>query len=177
MSWRCWRLRPQLVDFAAGSLSTTEQRRLQPHLDACPHCTGVVAALGSIPTRLQAQPPTLPSDAFFRRQHDAIMRTVRAQAAVQPERRNAWRWLVGPALAATTAVGLMIAVWQTPRVAPTPSLETLDAETLLSAADVARTFVPDGQITGDTSWNLVHDLSEIDDQDLAVLGDLVGGGT
>ena len=178
MRWQCWRLRARLVDFAADVLPATERERIASHVGHCDRCAVVVAALQDVPAQLLTLPPVAADEVFFRRQHDAIMRTVRTQPEVRQASGFAWPWVFAPAVAATAALVLAVTMWRPPSHAPTlPALDALDVDTLLSVADVARTFAPDGHLTGDAGWHPIDDLHEVDDQDLVILRELIGGDT
>lgn len=180
MSAWCVFYRARLVDFAAGTLPATRRARVALHLDRCADCAQTVTDLAVVPERLRAAAPPSSDDAFFRTQHDAIMRRVRGRAAVRATPAFDWKWKLAPVLAATMALGLVVfGLRPSPRsiTQPLPALEALDTDTLLSVADVARTFSPDGHLAGDAGWHPVEDLYDVNDQDLAILDEMLGGDT
>lgn len=184
--WTCRRVRPRLVDAAAGTLDASERARVAAHLARCGRCAADVAALRDVPPLLRGVQEPLLGEEFWRGQRAAIMRKVHGLPApgARSPRVQLWspldgqrRWVTwAPALAAVMAVMVIFALRVGP---PSPSssevpatgVEALDDPTLLSLSDLAGYSSPEVERTA------VEDagpLPELSNEELDALAQLVG---
>jgi anti-sigma factor RsiW len=186
--WTCRRLRPQLVDAAAGTLDAGERARVAAHLARCGRCAADVAALRDVPPLLHgAQEPSL-GEEFWRSQRAAIMRKVHGlpqpgarpaheQPRLRVDVRHPWMtW--APALVAATAVVMVLALRLGPRSVPSPEVpatgvEALDDPTLLSLSDLAGYSSPAAERTAEVVEE-AGPLPELSNDELDALAQLVG---
>jgi anti-sigma factor RsiW len=185
--WTCRRLRPHLVDAAAGTLEATERARVAAHLARCTTCAADVAALGDLPELLRETEEPPRGEEFWRTQRAAIMRSVRnlPEPAARASRARAWlslgrerRWATwGPAVAAAMTVMVVLALRVAPRSGSAPEMpattvEALDDPALLSLSDLAGELVPEVERS-----NVADDqgpLPELSNDELDALAQLVG---
>jgi Putative zinc-finger len=186
--WTCRRLRPLLVDAAAGTLEAAERARVSAHLARCARCAADVATLRDFPSVVRAaQEPPL-GEEFWRSQRAAIMRKVHGlpEPGARPTReprqpwidvRNPWMtW--APALVAAMAVVMIVALRIGPGVVPGPEtpatgIEALDDPTLLSLSDLAGYSSPEVQRTTEVAEE-TGPLPELSNDELDALAQLVG---
>jgi Putative zinc-finger len=192
MTWRWWtcrRLRPRLVDAAAGTLEAGERARVSAHLARCGRCAADVATLRDFPSVLRgAQEPAL-GEEFWRSQRAAIMRKVHglpqpgAHPAREPRRpwidvRNPWMtW--APALVAAMAVVMVVALRVGPGTVPGPEtpatgIEALDDPALLSLSDLSGYSSPEVERTTEVVEETTGPLPELSNDELDALAQLVG---
>jgi anti-sigma factor RsiW len=187
LRWTCRRLRPQLVDAAAGTLDASERVRVAAHLARCGRCAADVATLRDAPALLRdAQEPQL-GEEFWRGQRAAIMRKVHGLPAPGARTARVWwspldggsRWVTwAPALAAAMAVMVILALQIGPRTPSSPEppatgVEALDDPELLSLSDLAGYSSPEVERTVE----VVEDagpLPELSNEELDALAQLVG---
>jgi anti-sigma factor RsiW len=186
--WTCRRLRPRLVDAAAGTLDASERARVAAHLARCGRCAADVAALNDVPPLLHgAQEPPL-GEEFWRSQRAAIMREVHGlpEPGVRTARVQPWppvggrsRWVTwAPALVASMAVVMVLALRLGPRSAPGPAapateIEALDDPTLLSLSDLAGFSSPEMERAAEAVEE-AGPLPELSNDELDALAQLVG---
>ncbi len=186
--WTCRRLRPRLVDAAAGTLDASERARVTAHLARCGRCAADVAALRDVPALLRAEDATL-GEEFWRRQRAAIMRKVRGlpepaapSPRWQPRPPIAYprRWVVtwAPAVVAAMAVAVVLArrvapPWRVGPETPATDVEALDDPTLMSLSDLAGFSSPDAEQTARMAED-AGPLPELTNEELDALAQLVG---
>jgi len=111
----CGQFRDWLID--QDELDADNRRRLETHLAACPACAREAAGIREIVARVQTLPVPEPQTGYWEEFQTAVGRRV---AEARPPRPSAWPrmsgWLGGlagpwrvPALAAATALGLLLA--------------------------------------------------------------------
>jgi Putative zinc-finger len=119
--WRCSRLRPGLVDFAAGILAEPSRARIERHLSTCARCAEAVVDLREVPGEIRRLAPAEPSEEFWAHQRRAILDTIDGQPLAVKRAAAAWPprsllWGTPVALAASVAVALFASHWGTPTV-------------------------------------------------------------
>ena len=168
-SWSCRRHRVALVDAAEGTLSRDAARALEAHLATCAACRADLDALRAVSADLLAPPAPVPSEDFWRRQRQAIMRRVRTTPSQISVWRPAWR-LAG----VVASVFLAVLVSRTMLVGPTiPRVaEHLDDDALLHLHDLLP-GVTAASTADDADSDLlsIHDLG---DDELDRLAELLG---
>lgn len=185
--WTCRRLRPRLMDAAAGTLEAGERARVASHLARCGTCAADVAALRDMPPLLRGIDEPALGEEFWRAQRAAIMTKVRGLAEPVPQApRRAQgspiagrrRWVTwAPALVAGMAVMVVLALrvappWRSGPAIPASGIEALDDPTLLSLSDLAGFSSPDVERTGVADD--VGPLPELSNAELDALAQLVG---
>lgn len=176
--WGCRSWRTSLVDDAAGTLDADGRVALAAHLRGCDSCRTMAADLRALPAQLARGADTAPDDAFFTRQRDAIMRSVR-HSAPEPATARGWRWAWSPVLVGATAL-LALALWRPVPLAVPTHIDGLDGDELLALSDVTRGLSSDTGLVGETAFDENHPgdlLHELPDEDLAALDDLIGDGS
>ncbi len=172
----CWRLRPALVDLAVGTIDAAEAARVESHVAECDACRADLAAMRGVPSELRDADLPEPSQEFWQRQRDAIMRRIQAAAPLPATPRTSlgrpWQLvgMVATMLIAFTATRLMLV----PRVPSGPhSIERLDDDALNHLHELLPVITPASTIEdADSDLLAVHDLG---DDDLDALADLIGG--
>jgi Putative zinc-finger len=177
ISWRCSRLRPGLVDFAAGTLAEPARARIERHLSICARCAEVVVGLREVPAEIRRLAPAEPSEEFWARQRRAILDTIDGQpvavkraAAVWPPRTLLWGTPV--ALAASLAVALFASRWWTPTVgAP----QAASGPAVQAATTVAHVASATSRLA---SWDEISTMNDnvlfLEDTSLLGLADQIG---
>jgi anti-sigma factor RsiW len=120
ISWRCWRLRPGLVDFAEGALAEPARARIERHLSTCARCAEAVLALREVPAEIRRRAPAEPPEEFWVRQRGAVLEAIDGRGRLLDVERAtpAWpsrtvRWGAPVAVAASLAVALLASRWWT----------------------------------------------------------------
>ncbi len=125
-SWSCHRLRPDLVDFAEGTLAESRRTTVERHVGSCPECADSVLALREVPARLRRMASAEPSAEFWARQRASILDAIEyvpvsaAPIALRGTRTRAWK--TGFAIAASLTAVVATSQWWS---AGTPSPATL----------------------------------------------------
>ena len=185
--WTCRRLRPRLVDLAAGTLEASARPQVVAHLARCRDCAATATALREVPALLRDDGDT-PREDFWLAQRDAIMRRVRdlpTPAAHSPRGQAAPRMLPdafrrpvlwAPALAAAAIAGIAL-VLRAPAPGPVEphlpvtSIEALDDHALLSLRQLAGGTAQMRSTTATVGGASLVDLSN---EELHAMIELVG---
>jgi anti-sigma factor RsiW len=185
--WTCRRLRPRLMDAAAGTLDVAERARVTSHLARCGTCAADVAALRDVPPLLRGVDEPALGEEFWRSQRATIMEKVRGlpEPAARSPRSAAWspiagrrRWVTwAPALVAGMAVMVVLALrvappWRSGPAIPASGIEALDDPTLLSLSDLAGFSSPD--VERAAAAEDVGPLPELSNAELDALAQLIG---
>ena len=184
--WTCRRLRPRLVDLAAGTLEASARPQVVAHLARCRDCAATATALREVPALLRDDVDT-PREDFWLAQRDAIMRRVRdlpTPATHSPQAaprmlpdvlRRPVLW--APALAAAAIAGIAF-VLRAPAPEPVAphlpvtSIEALDDHALLALRQLAGgTTAPMGSTAATVGPASLVDLSN---DELHAMIELVG---
>ena len=76
--WRCRRVRPLLIDSAAGALDPDAEAAVRQHVAVCHDCGADLQAVYEMESALRGLPSPERDEAFWLRQRQAISRRIRA---------------------------------------------------------------------------------------------------
>lgn len=128
---RCDEIRDRLLSYHEDALGAEERRRVEAHLATCGECARDARLLDEVLGRVQALPVPEPRGDFWEEFGAAVRRRIAAEPLPRPSlSARVAAWIGGlqslrpiPALAAATALGLLLAIGlvrtqQTPRDLP-----------------------------------------------------------
>jgi anti-sigma factor RsiW len=166
----CRRIRPALVDLAEGTLAPADARRVEAHVAACATCREDLEAMRGLSSELRDPTVPEPSDDFFRRQRQSIMRSIRTVPDRAPVRWRPWQ-LAGAFATVALAVLVTRTVFQPSRPTAHHSIDRLDDDALDHLHDLLPAIAPASTIEdADGDMLAVHDL---DDDEIDSLADLI----
>jgi anti-sigma factor RsiW len=171
-SFTCRRLRPALVDLAVGTLSPEDARRVEAHVASCATCRDDLEAMRGLSTELRDPTVPEPAEDFWRRQRQAIMRSVRTVPDRAPRPAPWRRWqLVGAFATVALAVLVSRTAFMPTRPTVHHSIDRLDDDALDHLHDLLPAIAPASTIEdADGDMLAVHDL---DDDEIDSLADLI----
>lgn len=175
-------MRASLVDYADGEIDPGARVRVERHASACAKCRADLAALRELAGGLRALEVPARAEDFWRAQRQAILRATRQAEPSKSARSRSWRPLWGGAGAAVLAAALLLVL----RPSPPDGGEDMGidglgngdivelAEVWLGTPELAEDDLTDGLVPEATEDDPGAPASDLDDDELQRLEELIG---